>query len=55
MASKGKPLPIAVKQEIKQRHSTGEPLRRIADSLGISKTTAAKFGTKPLQGKRASV
>jgi DNA invertase Pin-like site-specific DNA recombinase len=52
MAKRGKPLPFEMKQEIKQRHSAGEPLRKIAEALGISKTTAQQFGTKPLQRKR---
>lgn len=52
MADRGKPLPLSTKQEIKERHASGETLRRIAESLEVSKTTAQKFGTKPLQGKR---
>lgn len=52
MARQGKPLPFDVREEIKQRHAEREPLRRIAADLGISKTTAQKFGTKPLIQKR---
>lgn len=52
MAERGKPLPINTRMEIKQRHASGEPLRRVAESLGISKTTAQKFGTKPLKDRR---
>ena len=53
MAERGKPLPLLLRMEIKQRHASGEPLRRIAADLNVSKTTAAKFGTKPLKEKRA--
>jgi len=52
MAERGKPLPLPKRMEIKQRHAAGEPLRSIAAALGVSKTTAQQFGTKPLQGKR---
>jgi hypothetical protein len=52
MAQRGRPLPLAVKQEIRQRHAASEPLRKIAEALGISKTTAHKFGTKPLKERR---
>lgn len=52
MAERGKPLPLITKQEIRQRHASGEPLRRIAADLEVSKTTAQKFGTKPLKEKR---
>jgi IS30 family transposase len=54
MAERGKPLAFGTRQEIKQRHASGESLRKIAEALGISKTTAQQFGTKPLQQKRGS-
>lgn len=51
MAERGKPLPLHSRMEIKQRHAERQTLRQIAASLGISKTTAQKFGTKPLSRK----
>ena len=52
MAERGKPLPLGKRMEIKKRHAAGETLRSIATSLGVSKTTAQQFGTRPLQGTR---
>lgn len=51
MAERGKPLPLSKRMEIKSRHAAGETLRSIAADMGVSKTTAAKFGTRPLKHK----
>ncbi len=52
MAERGKPIPVSLRMEIKERR-TSEPVRSVASSLGISKTTVQKygkqFGTNSLQ------
>jgi len=53
MADRGKLLSIATRLEIKERR-VSEPVRKVAASLGLSKTTVAKYsreknGTKPLK------
>jgi hypothetical protein len=51
MADRGKLIPVSVRLEIKQR-LLEEPVRKVADSLRLSKTTVQKYGnnkvTKPL-------
>ena len=53
MADRGKLLSIATRLEIKERR-VSEPVRKVAASLGLSKTTVSKYsreknGTKPLK------
>lgn len=43
MADRGTPIPVSVRLEIKQRR-LDEPVRKVADSLGLSKTTVQKYG-----------
>lgn len=56
MADRGKLIPVSLRLEIKQRR-LDEPVRKVAESLGISKTTVQKYGnkngTKPLNSLRS--
>lgn len=57
MADTGRPLPFLLRLEIRERRKE-ETVRRIAESLGLSKTTVQKYGnkrgTKLLSEKRES-
>lgn len=50
MAERGKPIPIAVRLQIKEQRASST-VRALADALRLSKTTvqkyAGKIGTKP--------
>jgi len=59
MANTGKLLPFSTRMEIRQRRQIPEPIRKIAQSLGLSKTTVQKYsgnnrGTKLLNDKGES-
>jgi response regulator of citrate/malate metabolism len=45
MAARGTPLPFNVRQQIKEQRAS-ETVRRIADTLKVSKTTVQKYGGK---------
>ena len=45
MAERGKPLPFALKEQIKARTAT-EPVKRVARELGVSRNTAKKYRLK---------
>lgn len=46
MAERGRPLPFALKEQIKNRTAAGEKVRPLARELGISKNTAKKYKAK---------
>jgi len=43
MADTGKPLPVAIRLEIKDRRSHGETVRHVAGTLKISTATVQKY------------
>lgn len=45
MAQRGKPIPFALKEQIKVR-TAAEPVKRVARELGVSKNTAKKYRAK---------
>ena len=45
MASRGKPIPFSLREQIRQRRQF-EPVRKVAQALRISKTTVQKYGRK---------
>lgn len=46
MAERGRPLPFALKEAIKNRTAAGEKVRPLARELGISRNTAKKYKAK---------
>lgn len=48
MAERGKPLPFNVREQIKAARQQGATVRTAAQSVGVSKTTAQKYGRSSL-------
>lgn len=46
MAARGRPLPLAMKEEIKQRYLRGETPTAIARALSLSRMTVYKFAKR---------
>lgn len=47
MANRGSPLPWSTRMEIQRLRLDGETVREAAAAVGVSKTTACKYGPKP--------
>jgi response regulator of citrate/malate metabolism len=48
MAERGKPLSFTVREQIKTARQQGATVRTAAQSAGVSKTTAQKYGRNSL-------
>jgi response regulator of citrate/malate metabolism len=48
MADRGRPLPFAVREQIKADRQQGATVRAVADARGVSKTTVQKYGRASL-------
>jgi response regulator of citrate/malate metabolism len=45
MATKGRPIPFSLREEIKARRAE-DTVRKVAQTLQVSKTTVQKYGHK---------